>query len=93
MRRRSRRPAGEPQSPAGDEHISAHGDLSGIASTGDSAINMQAKQITVNVGPESAKVRSAYHKQVERIAPPELVGREAELRELAAYCTEPGQGR
>ena len=37
-------------------------------------------------------MRSAYRKQVERIAPPELVGREAELRELAAYCTEPGQG-
>jgi len=28
----------------------------------------------------------------ERIAPPELVGREAELRELAAYCTEPDRG-
>ena len=39
-----------------------------------------------------AAVRSAYRKQVERIAPPELVGREAELRELAAYCTEPGRG-
>ena len=37
-------------------------------------------------------MRSAYRKQVERIAPPELVGREAELRELAAYCTEPGRG-
>ena len=39
-----------------------------------------------------AAVLSAYRKQVERIAPPELVGREAELRELAAYCTEPGRG-
>ena len=39
-----------------------------------------------------AAVRSAYRKQVERIAPPELVGREAELRELTAYCTEPGRG-
>ena len=47
---------------------------------------------TVNVGPGRAAVRSAYRKQVERIAPPELVGREAELRELAAYCTEPGRG-
>ena len=37
-------------------------------------------------------VRSAYHKQVERIAPPKLVGREAELQELAAYCTELGRG-
>ena len=47
---------------------------------------------TVNVGPGRPAVRSAYRKQVERIAPPELVGREAELRELAAYCTEPGRG-
>ena len=46
----------------------------------------------VNVGPGRLAVRSAYRKQVGRIAPPELVGREAELRELAAYCTEPGRG-
>src|SRR5580693_1387219 len=90
--KRSRRPADEPQSPAGDGRISAHGDISGIASTGDCAINVQAEQAIVNVGPERATVRSAYRKQVERIAPPELVGREAELRELAAYCTEPGRG-
>ncbi len=37
-------------------------------------------------------MRSAYRKQVERIAPPQLVGREAELRELAAYCIQPGRG-
>ena len=47
---------------------------------------------TLNLGPGRAAVRSAYRKQIERIAPPELVGREAELRELAAYCTEPGRG-
>ena len=46
---------------------------------------------TVNMGPGLAAARSAYRKQVEQIAPPELVGREAELRELAAYCTEPGR--
>ncbi|WP_344445225.1 hypothetical protein, partial [Kitasatospora nipponensis] len=33
-------------------------------------------------------VRSAYLRQVERIAPPELLGRDAELGELAAFCTE-----
>ena len=48
---------------------------------------------TVNVGLGWAAVRSAYLKQMERIAPPELVGREAELRELAAYCTEPDRAR
>ncbi len=37
-------------------------------------------------------MRSAYRKQVERIAPPELIGRQSELRELAAFCTEPGRG-
>ncbi len=47
---------------------------------------------TVNVWFGRSVVRSAYRKQVERLAPPELVGREAELRELAAYCTEPGRG-
>ena len=47
---------------------------------------------TVNVWLGRAAVRSAYRKQVERIVPPELVGREAELQELAAYCTEPGRG-
>ncbi|MFB8078427.1 hypothetical protein [Streptomyces sp. NPDC056013] len=31
-------------------------------------------------------VRSAYREQVRRIAPPELVGREGELAELAAFC-------
>jgi tetratricopeptide (TPR) repeat protein len=46
----------------------------------------------VNVGPGREAVRSAYRKQVERIAPLQLVGREAELGELAAYCTEPGRG-
>ena len=46
---------------------------------------------TVNVGPGRMEGRSAYRKQVERIAPPELVGRESELQELAAYCTEPGR--
>ncbi|MEU0400163.1 hypothetical protein ABZ318_07905 [Streptomyces sp. NPDC006197] len=37
-------------------------------------------------GPAPASVRSAYREQVRRIAPPELVGREVELAELAAFC-------
>jgi tetratricopeptide (TPR) repeat protein len=32
-------------------------------------------------------VRSAYREQISRIAPGELLGREAELAELAAFCT------
>jgi tetratricopeptide (TPR) repeat protein len=72
--------------------VSARRDINGIASTGDHATNVQAEQVTINMGPGASAVRSAYRKQVERIAPPELVGRETELRELAAYCTEPGRG-
>jgi hypothetical protein len=34
-------------------------------------------------------VRSAYLEQVRQIAPPRLVGREAELARLAAFCTAP----
>ncbi|WP_329621669.1 hypothetical protein OG357_15185 [Streptomyces sp. NBC_01255] len=36
--------------------------------------------------PEAPAVRSAYREQVRRIAPAELVDREAELAELAAFC-------
>jgi hypothetical protein len=92
MRRRPARPADGPKPSAGAGSVSAPGDISGIASTGDYAINVQAEQATVNMGLGRAAVRSAYRKQVERIAPPELVGREAELGELTAYCTEPGRG-
>jgi hypothetical protein len=41
-------------------------------------------------------VRSAYLQQVRRIAPPNppgLIGREAELAELAGFCVEPDRGR
>jgi hypothetical protein len=41
------------------------------------------------------EARSAYLQQVRRIAPldpPGLVGREAELAELAGFCTEPDRG-
>jgi lipopolysaccharide biosynthesis regulator YciM len=34
-------------------------------------------------------VRTRYREQVQRIAPPRLVGRDAELTELAAFCTDP----
>jgi tetratricopeptide (TPR) repeat protein len=37
-------------------------------------------------------VRTAYHEQVRRIAPVNLVGRDEELAALAAYCTAPGDG-
>lgn len=34
-------------------------------------------------------VRNDYPRQVARIAPPELIGREAELAELASFCKDP----
>ncbi|NUT48637.1 MAG: hypothetical protein HOV94_15215, partial [Saccharothrix sp.] len=37
----------------------------------------------------ASPVRSGYLHQVRRLAPVELVGREEELAELAAFCTEP----
>ena len=37
-------------------------------------------------------VRSAYTQQVKRIAPPELLGRDAELAELASFCLEDSRG-
>ncbi|MFJ4536590.1 tetratricopeptide repeat protein [Streptomyces tibetensis] len=37
-------------------------------------------------------VRSAYLRQVERIAPPQLLGREAELAELAGFCLDERRG-
>ncbi|MEU0558626.1 hypothetical protein [Dactylosporangium sp. NPDC006015] len=37
-------------------------------------------------------VRSAYREQVRRIAPPVLLGRDAELAELAAFCVDGERG-
>ena len=51
-----------------------------------------AGHVTINLGSARAAVRSAYLQQVRRIAPPDppgLLGREAELDELAAFCLEP----
>ena len=39
-----------------------------------------------------AVVRSGYLEQVRQIAPAELYGREEELAELAAFCTDPARG-
>ena len=52
-------------------------------------------QVTINLGSARVAARSAYLQQVRRIAPPDppgLVGREAELAELARFCLEPDLG-
>ncbi|GIF25845.1 hypothetical protein BJ973_003119 [Actinoplanes tereljensis] len=43
----------------------------------------------IQLGAGRVAVRSAYRQQIARIAPPELVGREAELAELADFCLRP----
>lgn len=49
----------------------------------------------MNIGAPRVVARSTYLEQVRRIAPPDppgLVGREAEIAELAAFCLEPDRG-
>ena len=48
--------------------------------------------VTVQLAAARAGVRSAYRQQVQRIAPTKLLGRQAELGELAGFCTEPARG-
>ncbi|MEU8758182.1 hypothetical protein [Streptomyces sp. NPDC048659] len=55
----------------------------GIVVVGD------GNRIAVGTAPP---VRSAYREQVRRLAPAELVGREEELAELAAFCRADGPG-
>jgi hypothetical protein len=52
-------------------------------------IQIQADHLTIQPG---VVVRSNYLEQVKRIAPPELLERDAELVDLAAFCCEPGKG-
>ena len=52
-------------------------------------------QPTIDQGPARTVVQSSYLQQVRRIAPPDppgLLGREAELAELAGFCLEDGPG-
>lgn len=44
------------------------------------------------ISPAAPVARSAYLEQVESMFPGELIGREAELAELAAFCTAPDDG-
>src|SRR4051794_4390959 len=42
---------------------------------------------TLYISAANEPARSAYRKQVEQIAPAQLIGRRAELAALAAFCT------
>jgi transcriptional regulator with XRE-family HTH domain len=46
----------------------------------------------IPVHPEMQQARSGYLEQVRRIAPVKLIGREAELGELASFCLGPDNG-
>src|SRR6185437_11149495 len=48
--------------------------------------------VTIHRGPVRGGTGSAYVQQVRRIAPPELVGREAALAELAGFCLDQDRG-
>lgn len=52
---------------------------------------VQARDISggVHLGAGAPAARSRYREQVRQIAPPELVGRERELAELAEFCLAP----
>ena len=90
MRRRSRRPADGPQSQARDGSISAHGDISGIASIGNYVTNVQAEHATVLPA-------EAFRPVNEVAAPPGLInlpvrpdlfiGRDEVLADLRAALT------
>lgn len=56
---------------------------------GRDLIQVDAETVYLGAGPV---LRSAYLEQVKRISPPYLDDRDAELAELAAFCTEPGRG-
>jgi|SRR5579859_626755 len=63
-----------------------------VAGTGARDVT-QIQNVTGNVNINTAAaVRSAYLEQVKRIAPELLRDRDAELAELAAFCTEPARG-
>ncbi|WP_370971977.1 hypothetical protein [Amycolatopsis sp. cg9] len=74
------------QAPPSDRRVEVRHDASGIVSTGDNAINIQADEVTLLTG---SPVRTRYRRQVSRLAPAQLDDRETELAELAEFCLSP----
>ena len=98
MKRPGRRHGDQPQSPAapgpGGRSVAAGGDISGIASTGDDAVNVQYRAERMTVLPEQA-----FRPWAELAAPAGLsnlprpglfVGRAGELARLDAAMAGPG---
>jgi TPR repeat protein len=75
--------------PDPDESRDALASLLGVANRRTGVVDVLAMGTRGGIAPP---VRSAYLGQVHRIAPTELLGRQQELSELAAFCTSPDQG-
>jgi tetratricopeptide (TPR) repeat protein len=86
MRRKPRRSADGP-SPAGDGSISAHGDITGIASTGDFATNVQATVVPPEVFRPVSEVAARSGLMNLPVRPNLFVGREKGLADLQAMLT------
>ncbi|MBR7837218.1 hypothetical protein KDL01_28330, partial [Actinospica durhamensis] len=69
----------------GDSSAAIGGDVSIRASSGGVAA-LRIDHLHLHQPPEQPFTHSAYAKQVERIAPTRLIGRETELAELAAFA-------
>lgn len=80
-----------------DTHAPARraGSVHGVGQDGGVGVG-SAENVTIYQGlPGVVAARSAYLQQVRRIAPPDppgLIGREAELAELAGFCLQPDRG-
>ncbi|MGB3439116.1 MAG: hypothetical protein WBA97_10230 [Actinophytocola sp.] len=71
----------EPQQPITNTKTGQANSVGGYANTG-----VHVGDVNLNTG---TPVRTWYREQVRRIVPPELLDREAELEELAKFCTDP----
>lgn len=82
-RGRAERAENEPGPPQRDEIVNT---IDGPVAGGVVQAGTIAGDVNLVTG---MPVRTQYRQQVRRIAPPELVGREPELAELAEFCTSP----
>jgi hypothetical protein len=71
---------------SGENAMPGHPDQVGHVLTGGYAGSVHYVN---SVPPSGPLVRSAYLEQAKRIAPPQLLGRDDELKELAEFCTKP----
>jgi hypothetical protein len=75
---------------AGGVRVAGSGSaMADAAALANSGVLQVGRDLVVGRGPAA---RSAYREQVRRIAPKELLDRERELAELAAFCTHPERG-